>query len=206
MNLFITILLLTHVIGSCMPSHPYGTRYALGFCHVEIRSENRLNQVCNHAWFRLVKKKSESGTITYLIQPVFRSDFYVMETQARIESVYRLVSSYCQKILYHVCIQSRIRQEKNQISIGPEYYWLCKKYTANLLRQNRICKIVSDTQCKGTDADISFCITSVSDLIQSWKRPVDTPAQAAASNPAWPTQITFVSIHSTPYYICKNSG
>ena len=29
MNLFITILLLMHVIGSCMPSRPYGTRYAL---------------------------------------------------------------------------------------------------------------------------------------------------------------------------------
>ena len=29
MNLFITILLLMHVIGSCMPSCPYGTRYAL---------------------------------------------------------------------------------------------------------------------------------------------------------------------------------
>ena len=50
--------------------------------------------------------------ITYLIQAVFRSDFYLTEIQARIESVYRLVSNYCQKILYHVCIQPRIRQEK----------------------------------------------------------------------------------------------
>ena len=50
--------------------------------------------------------------ITYLIQPVFRSDFYLTEIQARIESVYRFVSSYFQKILYHVYIQPRIRQEK----------------------------------------------------------------------------------------------
>ena len=56
--------------------------------------------------------KSESGMIIYFIQPVFRSDFYLTEIQALIESVYRLVSSYCRKILYHVCIQPRIRQEK----------------------------------------------------------------------------------------------
>ena len=51
--------------------------------------------------------------ITYLIQPVFRSDFYLTEIQARIESVYRLVSSYC-------CIQPRkkIRSESDPNIIG----------------------------------------------------------------------------------------
>ena len=41
MNLFITILLLTHVIGSCMPSRPYGTRYALGHTNCSIQAETQ---------------------------------------------------------------------------------------------------------------------------------------------------------------------
>ena len=60
-----------------------------------------------------------TSMITYLIQPVFRSDFYLTEAQARIESVYRLVSGYCQKILYHVYIQPRIRQEKIRSESDP---------------------------------------------------------------------------------------
>ena len=68
--------------------------------------------------------KSESGMITYLIQPVFRSDFYLTEIQARIESVYRLVSSYCPKILYHVCIrQEKVRSESDLNIIGC-VFWL----------------------------------------------------------------------------------
>ena len=64
-------------------------------------------------------------------------------------------------------LQTASMYTKKPKEMGSQSVIFGQVYTANLLRQNRICKIVSDTQCKGTDADISFCITSVSDLIQS---------------------------------------
>ena len=68
--------------------------------------------------------------ITYLIQLVFRSDFYLTEIQARIESVYRLVSSYCQKILY---IMSVFSLESDNKKIRSESHRTCVHVWCDLM-------------------------------------------------------------------------
>ena len=70
--------------------------------------------------------KSESGMITYLIQPVFRSDFYPTEIQARIESVYRLISY--QVIAQQFCIicMSVFSLESDRSESDLNISWLCK--------------------------------------------------------------------------------